>query len=200
MHMGCKRPTLVNVKGKQTNNTPFISKPQNKDKITMAKFTAVKTTESKQIKSTNVLLTDVEQIPAIDDNGHINGTITKIERVKEKNKETGKLTNKFKFIIQVLDEDGEEMNVYLRTNVRISGRKFAYKDGTKKYSKLVRLLQTLDIVPKKINEKDSFQFDLTQLIDELFNFKLIEDNGFWTPDEESFTFIDEDENDEDEEE
>lgn len=165
----------------------------------MAKFTATKTNETKGIKSTSALLTDIEQIPAIDENGRINGTITNIERVKEKNKETGKIANKFKFFIQVLDEDGEEMEVYMRTNIRITGRKFTYKDGSKKYSKLVRLLQALEIVPKNITEKDSYQFDLSQLIDELVNFQLIEENGFWSPLEDTFIFIDENEDESGEE-
>jgi len=165
----------------------------------MAKYTAVKTTESKQIKTSNTLLTDVEQIPGIDQNGNINGVITAIDRVKDKNRETGKLANKFKFTIQVIDEDGEEMKVYLRTNCRITGKKFEYKDGSMKYSKLVRFLQALEVVPTKISEKDSFQFDLTQLIDEPINFKLYEENGFWTPDEDSFIFLDGDEEDSGEE-
>lgn len=159
----------------------------------MSKFTAIKTTESKQTNTANTLLTDVEQIPAIDENGDINGVITAIDRVKEQNRTTGKLTNKFRFTIQVLDEDGEEMNVYLRTNCRITGKKFEYKDGLMKHSKLVRFLQALEVVPAKISEKDSFQFDLTQIIDEPISFKLYEDNGFWTPDEDSFCFIEDEE-------
>ncbi|MEO1431215.1 MAG: hypothetical protein AAFV71_19565 [Cyanobacteria bacterium J06633_8] len=165
----------------------------------MSKFTAVKTTESKQVKTSNTLLTDVEQIPAIDQDGRINGVISAIDRVKDKNRETGKETKKFKFTIQVLDEDGEEMKVYLRTNCRITGKKFKYKDDSMKYSKLVRFLQALEVVPEKINEEDSFQFDLTQLIDEPISFKLYEENGFWTPDEDSFSFVDEDEEDSGEE-
>jgi len=165
----------------------------------MSKFTAVKTTESKQTNTANTLLTDVEQIPAIDQDGDINGVIAAIDRVKEQNRTTGKLTNKFRFTIQVLDEDGEEMSVYLRTNCRITGKKFEYKDGSMKYSKLVRFLQALEVVPAQINEKDSFQFDLNQLIDEPVNFRLYEENGFWTPDEDTFSFVDEDNEDSGEE-
>ena len=165
----------------------------------MANFTAVKTTESKQTRTANTLLTDVEQIPSIDENSEINGVITAIDRVKEQNRTTGKLTNKFRFTIQVLDEDGEKMNVYLRTNCRITGKKFEYKDGSMKYSKLVRFLQSLEVVPAKIGEKDSLQFDLTQLIEEPVNFKLYEENGFWTPDENTFSFVDEDNEDSGEE-
>lgn len=159
----------------------------------MAKFTAISTTEAKQIKSNNSLLTDVAQVPAIDENGRIVGTITAIDRVKDKNRETGKVSNKFKFTIQINDEDGEQMNVYMRTNCRITGKRFEYGDGSKKYSKLVRFLQALEIVPYKLHEKDSFQFDLTQLIDEPVRLTLIEENGYWNPDEESFVFIDGDE-------
>jgi hypothetical protein len=180
------------VKGK-TNNTPFISKPQNETTKPMAKFTATKTTESRKAKTLfNPLVTDYQQIPAIDEDGDINGIITRVERVKDKNRETGKLANKFKFTIQVFDEDGLEMNLSLRTNCRITGKKFPYKDGSMKYSKLVRFLQALEIVPLEIDEKDSFQFDLSQLVNEAVSFKLYEENGFYTPYEDSFSFIDED--------
>lgn len=166
----------------------------------MAKFTATKTTESRQVKTLfNSLVTDYQQIPAIGKDGDINGTITKVERVKEKNRETGKVVNKFKFTFQVLDEDGLEMNLFLRTNTRITGKKFAYKDGSMKYSKLVRFLQALEIVPLELDEKDSFQFDLSQLVNEVVSFKLYEENGFYTPYEDSFSFVDEDEEDSGEE-
>ena len=45
----------------------------------MSKIAAVKTTESKQIKTSNTLLTDVEQVPAINQNNTIEGVIVDID-------------------------------------------------------------------------------------------------------------------------
>ncbi|MEM1001683.1 MAG: hypothetical protein AAGH46_03430 [Bacteroidota bacterium] len=155
----------------------------------MAKFTAERTNEFTQTMTRGTLLTDGERLPAINQNNTIEGVIVDIDRIQIECRKTSELIDKFIFTIRVDSEDDENMHIHLRTNCRITGKKFEYKDGSVKYSKLVRFLQALEIVPTKINEKDSFQFDLTQLIGEPVSFKLYKENGFGTPNEDSLLFL-----------